>query len=202
MLKMYTRYLTLAFLLIVMSGCASLKNLDLDRMFQSFSSDARQARINRIAAETDALLESGQPVAALKHLQNATGTGLKASEFPEVFPRTINHLIDRAGYHYAQENPVEAGMLFRMADTSYPSDFRLRNKILTDIETLRYNIDLCADKLLEVGLLAYRSGQLQEAIDVWSQIRTFHPEYQASRKAIRTTRMQMQILEEIKGESS
>jgi TolA-binding protein len=113
----------------------------------------------------------------------------------------INNLLKQAHEQYDSENFVTAGELYDEAHDRYPDSKSVSANIILSREEINLLTTRCADRLLETGLLAYRNGDLQEAINVWSQIRQFHPSYKASKQAIQTTRKQLENLEKIKNPS-
>lgn len=56
----------------------------------------------------------------------------------------------------------------------------------------------CSERLMEVGLLRYRSGDLAGAIDTWRKIPAFDPSFEDARRGIETATAQQRNLEKIK----
>jgi tetratricopeptide (TPR) repeat protein len=166
-------------------------------LLQSYE-NIQAAKIERIKNETEILLNRGEPLKAL-HLIEVSN--LPIGKLGNQYAMAINNLLKQAHEQYDLENFVTAGELYDEAHDRYPDSKSVSANIILSREEINLLTTRCADRLLETGLLAYRNGDLQEAINVWSQIRQFHPSYKASKQAIQTTRKQLENLEKIKNPS-
>lgn len=191
--KQFKIALIISFILLN-SGCA---RLDLSWFLQSYD-DIQTTKIDRIESEADALLASGK---AIETLQLLYESNIPIVKFKRHGTMAMNLLLKQAGDKYVAGDLVAAGALYRNAFNLYPGNKLMHATITASKEQVATFIDHCADQLLETGLLAYREGQLQKAISVWSQIRQFHPDYKASKQAIQTTRKQLKNLEQFKNPS-
>ncbi len=180
---------------LLLGGCAGIENLDIRRIFSSTAVDAVAVRIEQARQDATRLLAENRPGPALDRLRQEAAAGVPAAAFPELYPESVNRLVRNADQLLASGDFAGAGDLYRKGLEGYPAEPTLRALIDADVASIREKIDRCADRLLETGLAAYRSGQLEKAIDVWSRIRRFHPDYKASLRAIETTRKQLENLE-------
>jgi tetratricopeptide (TPR) repeat protein len=112
-------------------------------------------------------------------------------------PQAINDLLAQAERHLKRKEHPEAGQLYRKASISFPTDSTLANAVDMTPAQLKSRINDCADQLLELGLLAYRKGELRQAVGIWDQISGFHSEHRASQRALATTRLQLKNLAEL-----
>jgi len=172
----------------LLGGCA---NPDLTWWMLSHD-HAKAIRIDQIRSEAEQHLDRGDP---LKAVQLIVNNGFPPARLSQTYRTAFNRLLDQAQASYEVGDFVAAGEIWHQALVYYPGDKTLQADITVDAVQLGQRLDRCADQLLEAGLAAYRNGRLQDAIDVWSQIRHFHPGYKASRQAIQTTRKQLKNLE-------
>lgn len=195
MLKMATKLIVFSCLLLLLSGCAPSGGINFNKMLQSFRFESEAKQIDSIRLRADRLLDDGKAIPTLSILRTEISRGIPIAKLSDQYARAINLAIDQADQHFARQQHLEAGTLAHAALIFYPESKDLQKKIKVNREDISEKMNICADQLLENGLLAYRSGQLEEAIDVWSQIRQFHPSYKASQLAIQTTRTQLRNLE-------
>ena len=106
-----------------------------------------------------------------------------------------NRLIQEAEHAAIERRPERAGRLFRMTVDIYPEDTQLKATIRLSRGELNAKIEQCADDLMQKGLIAYRSGELDQAVLVWEEIGQFHPNHAPSLIAISTTKRQLKNLE-------
>lgn len=144
-------------------------------------------------------LQEQRPDRALGRIQASCASGDRESNFTDLYPATINALLDQAGA--AGSDPGQAGRLYRLARQGLPMDVSLQKDIRLSATEIDQKIDQCANELMQLGLKFYRNGQLNAALDIWNQISTFHSEHRPSQIAIKTTRTQMHTLELISKDS-
>ena len=197
MLKSGIRQYLFFCLILTLSGCAQLSDLNMTHILYSIGIQSEARHINSIKIKTDQLLNQNKTEVALSILQNEIDGGIPLAKFSQQYSRAMNQTLDQASEKLNQQQNMQAGMLFRTALTHYPTTDFLDKKINLTRDEISMEIDFCANRLLEAGLFAYRSGQLEEAINDWSKIRQFHPTYKASQQAIQTTRTQLKNLESL-----
>jgi tetratricopeptide (TPR) repeat protein len=151
---------------------------------------ADKEKLNRLLEATDYL-------AALALIRQELGRGIGENELRVESLSAINGAISQGESALAGNNPEQAGLLFRAARDNFPETAELdRNTGLTPLE-LDAKINLCADKLMVAGIIAYRAGNLGKAIEQWQKIFAFQPQHQASQKAILTANIQLANLKQI-----
>ncbi len=197
MIKASLQTIIILMVLLSVSGCSQLGTLNFNRMFESAIGRSETTRIADIRTETDRLLTQNKADAALTVIGNGIDSGIPQEKLASSYIRSMNSLIERADRTFMQQNFTKAGNSYRLALKNYPTHPSLTHQIIRNQNDINQQIKSCADKLLDEGLIAYRNGELQTAIDTWSQIRQFHPSYKASQQAISTTRTQMKNLESI-----
>ena len=187
MLRLFAKMAVSFFVVALFGGCTSF-----DLNWLQSREDGMAARAEKVRTDAEFLLSREEPLAALDLIiEQEAGPGL----FARTYVTAYNLLLDQAQAYYMEGDLVAAGEFWRQALNRYPTDVNLQDAIIMNEIDLGQRLDRCAARLLEAGLAAYRNGQLQEAIDVWSQIRNFHPDYKASQQAIQTTRKQLKSLE-------
>ena len=80
---------------------------------------------------------------------------------------------------------------------SYPRSLELQQQVTATPAQIADKIDLCTEELMETGLVAYRTGELATAIDVWAQVLELNPQHQAAQNSIKTTQLQLSNLKSL-----
>ena len=184
--------------LLTITGCSQPGGLHFSRIFEPIIGQSESNRIVEINADTERLLAQNKATEALIVLGRGIDSGIPEEKLANSYIRAMNSLIAIADRMYMEQNFSKAGNSYRLTLKSYPTHTALKNKITRNQNDIHQQINNCADQLLDEGLSAYRNGELQAAIDTWSQIREFHPSYKASQQAIQTTRTQLKNLQSIK----
>lgn len=184
---------------ILLSGCATGTNTqttfaDIVRAL-SFSSPPKVDA--SLQAQITQDLEQQHPESALEHLRAAHESGYPPKELAVLYPTVINALTKEADASRVSGKPARAGKLYRLALTNYPDSPDTARRIQLQPGTLHQNIEQCADDLMQQGLVYYRTGHLDDALDTWMKIGSFLPDHQPSLIAIETTRTQLQTLREL-----
>lgn len=134
---------------------------------------------------------------ALNLLRKGIQGGMPEEALGEDYGRAINGVLMQGELYLKQAQPEKAGELFRSAQNGFPKTETVAKKVnLTSSEILT-RIEDCATELMERGLAAYRSGDLDGAIRTWKSIHAFNPRHQASRKAMKTAEVQRDNLEKV-----
>lgn len=137
------------------------------------------------------LLRQEKFVAAL----DAIGT-LHRSELQQEYLQAFNAIVTLARTEQADGDPARAGEYFRSALNHYPPNEHVLTKSLPMSKAgIEEALGLCAEKLMEQGLKAYRAGSLEEAIHLWNRTLVFLPGHEPTRKALSTAQTQLENLE-------
>lgn len=188
----------LVLVVLLCSGCSSPPST-LQKFF-SLHKEPSPAVFNsgQLQKQLEERLAAKDPLAALVLIGSAIHQGENESTFSRYYPTALNAVLIQAQGLRSDDQPLSAGTLFRAARFNYPLTAALTSQAAMTLTEIDACIELCANRLLERGLYAYRQGRLEEAIATWSEIERFHPEHTASLRAITTTRIQLDSLQHIK----
>ncbi len=179
-------------LTLLFSGCSPVINVpgpaatvEKDNAIQ----DARKT-IERLLAE-------GSLTKAHDALRDALGGDTKETSLADLYTQVENRLLGEAARAEGEGHFDTAGSFYRMALGLYPKRSQLRTALVMTEEAVKLKIDECADELMKSGLVAYREGDLAEAVAVWEKIAPFYPDYSPSKVAIETSKQQIENLERL-----
>jgi tetratricopeptide (TPR) repeat protein len=99
---------------------------------------------------------------------------------------------------YENRDYAKAGELYTMLAKSGFEKKHRRSKLSFDDHYLAMRIGACSKMLIELGIMKYREGDLQQAIAIWKDILVFKPSEQEARTAIDRATAQLQNLKQIK----
>ena len=131
--------------------------------------------------------------------------GLTEKSLEEEYLAALNGTIFQADALQKNGSYQEAGRLYREILLAFPRDAELITRASLAPEQAMAGIDTCAEKLMGQGLVAYRSGDLTHAIEIWQGVLTFHPQYEPARTAMDTAKRQLnnlKTMEEKTGEKN
>lgn len=157
---------------------------------------------------------SGEPAAAVRQKirqQLAAGnypaalavvlaSGQAEEELVEEYGRALKGVLKQADGYREKDLPEKAGPLYRAALECYPKTAAVAARVGTRPAGITAGIETCADQLMERGLAAYRSGDLDQAIKTWQLIHVFAPQHQPSQKALQTAEVQLTNLKKVRAE--
>jgi tetratricopeptide (TPR) repeat protein len=99
---------------------------------------------------------------------------------------------------YESHDYAKAGELYNMLLKSGFDKKHRRSKLSFDNHYLTMRIGACSKMLIELGIMKYREGDLQQAIAIWKNILVFKPSEQEAKTAIDRATAQLQNLKQIK----
>jgi len=142
-------------------------------------------------------LETENYRSALNLLRREIKGGLPEAALAEEYVMAVNGALDRADRYGERGQPEKAGELFRSAYDGFPEEKAVAKRVRLTPAKILVHIDDCAGQLMDRGLVAYRGGDLDGAIRIWKMIIAFHPQHQASLKALKTAEVQRANLEKV-----
>lgn len=154
--------------------------------------------LNQDARKTiERLLGEGSLVEAHDALRDALRGGTTETSLADVYPQVANRLLAEAARAEGMGLFDAAGKFYRMVLEFYPKSSQLRTALVMTEEAINLKLDECADELMKSGLVAYREGDLAEAVAAWEKITPFYPDYSPSKVAIKTAKQQIETLERL-----
>lgn len=134
---------------------------------------------------------------ALKSIIADIEKGVPELYYGAEYAKALNGLLRKGtGYYYSREYEA-AGLSFRLALESYPSASGIRGRVDFSPDEISALIEGCSTNLMEEGLLSYRNGALQNAIDTWEKIPGFDPANEEAKKALDTAATQLRNLNDL-----
>jgi hypothetical protein len=161
------------------------------------TSEQESERLSQKKDEINRRLDAREFLAALKETKREVNRGTPEKDLAPEYLLALNGVIVLGQSQLIKDNPGQAGLLFRAGLDSFPKDPDLASAVDLTPAELEAKIEFCADKLMEKGLIAYRVGNLNDAIEVWKQAFAFHPRHQPCLNAIQTAYTQLKNLKSI-----
>ncbi|MCK4509487.1 MAG: hypothetical protein KAU27_13135 [Desulfuromonadales bacterium] len=149
----------------------------------------------RVQQQARQLLIEQDYLSVIKLIQNEIGKGIDEQFLAEEYLQAANNGLDQANTLVVQGHYPKAALLLKAIQDSYPQSLKLQRQMAASPAQLTNKINICAEKLMEAGLVAYRSGEFATAIDVWEQVLAFNPNHQAAQDSVQTTQLQLSNLE-------
>lgn len=139
-------------------------------------------------------LAADRPLEALLLLSREVKGGQKETFFAAEYPLALNAVLARAERHRLAQRPGEAGELLRYALDAWPKSPMITHRLDRSAEAVTADLQQCADRLMDLGLVEYRGGRLESAIAYWQQTLAIDPSHTAARQALETASRQLKNL--------
>jgi tetratricopeptide (TPR) repeat protein len=158
------------------------------------ASARESGQVQALQKQIRSRLERREFLKSLRLMQQEVHAGLSESSLAEEYRLAL-----RGGVHYSEELAGkgqfrESGIYLRQLLSFYPQSLPAISGI--SAEEIRQRMNSCSDQLMARGLAAYRAGQMQQAIDFWTELLAFNPERTEAKKAIETCSIQLRNLRE------
>jgi len=197
--------------LILLSSCGfleekfKLRPFKIETINSTSGTGQRKSPVKTAAARKQAFdrktvflhLEHGEFIEALLVMRRNIKRGVPEKDMAAEYLPCLNGAIAKAQSLLAENDPGPAGSLFHAVLDGYPKDPALAAGVSLRPIEIEAALKICADQLMEKGIVAYRSGNLGQAIDIWKEALVFCPRHQNCQKAIQTTNAQLGNLEKI-----
>jgi len=145
------------------------------------------------------LLDKQDYNGTIDFIRNEIRKGLEEQVLAKEYLQAANAILVEADLLMRQEHYQRAALLFQSIQDSYPLSLELQQQITASPAQLTEKINLCTERLMDAGLVAYRSGDFAKAIDSWEQVLKFNPQHQAAQNSIQTTKLQLAKLKALNG---
>jgi len=179
------------------SGCTMSGARLLQPFAKLFGAQEERPTRPQLQREIGKRIEEKEFSVALNLIESGLSMGMDENDFASQYPAALNGVLAQALELQRLDQPLEAGSLYRIASLHFPRTAALQERAWMTPTEIDASIELCASRLLETGLLAYRNGDFDKAIATWESIATFHPDHTASQRAIETTRTQLSTLKRL-----
>ena len=160
-----------------------------------------QSGIHRLRQNVRRDLTAGHYLAALETLRRERERGVPEESLAAEYRQALNGVLGRADQLLDRDDPAQAGTLYHAALKGFPRSEALAAAVVQSTRQIEAHIEECAGRLMESGLTAYRSGDLDQAIGIWKQIGGFCPGHTSSQRALQTAEVQLSNLNRIKDEN-
>lgn len=146
----------------------------------------------RLQQSVRQLLSQQDYVGALSLIETGARHGTLLNSVYHI--EATNGCLDEARGLYKAGAYDKAAEILLLVQQNYPNEPDLQQDITESPGQVQEKINGCADKLMEKGLVAYRSGELATAIDIWEQVLAINPGHPAAQNSIQTTQLQISKL--------
>lgn len=114
-----------------------------------------------------------------------------------MFVLAMNGGLKQADLLLQSEAYDSAAEVLKAIKDDYPLKHSLQQQLTRTSSQIIESFNLCTQKMMDAGLLAYRSGDFPGAIDIWEKIVAVDPQHAAALNSLQTTRMQMSKLKDL-----
>lgn len=137
------------------------------------------------------LLGEKDYLGAIHLIQEEIRQGTDEQSLSTVYLQAVNSALGEAETLIGQGQYQDAATLFKAVQENLPKSSSIQQQVAASPRQINDKIDLCTEKLMEAGLVAYRADQLSTAITIWQQVLEFNPQHQRARSSIQTTQLQL-----------
>ena len=188
--------LTVLLSMVTLTACGILphEGKELIELPNVQTADQIKQNTTRTREQARRLLSQKDYIGTIDLIQKELRKGVDEKVLSKEYLQAANTSLSQAdtlmkGGHYSK-----AALLLRTVLGSYPRSLKLQEQVAASPAQIKVKIDLCSDKLMEAGLLAYRSGELAASVNIWQQILEFDPQHKAAQNSIQTTQQQLSKL--------
>ena len=140
------------------------------------------------------LLAKQDYIGVINLIQKEIRKGIDEQVMGKEYLQAANSSLGQADTFMKLGHYPKAALIFKTVQESYPQSLGLQKQVTASPMQLANKLNLCSEKLMEEGLVAYRSGEFAIAINVWEQVLEFNPQHQAAQSSIQTTQLQISNL--------
>ena len=151
----------------------------------------------RTVNQAKAYLSSGNYKKAIEIYAAAVDRHPGNEDLLDAYTEALESIKEKADKAYEARDYAKAGELYH---TLLKSDFgkrRLQRTLSFDADYLAMRIGACSKMLMELGIMKYRAGDLEQAIAIWKKILVFNPSDGEAKTAIDRATAQLQNLKKM-----
>jgi tetratricopeptide (TPR) repeat protein len=149
-------------------------------------------------SQAKAYLSSGNYKKALDLYGAAFDKHPDSEDLLDTYTEVLESVKEAADKHYDAQDYAKAGELYATLLNSGFLERPLQGELSFDDDYLTMRIGACSKMLIELGIMKYRTGDLQQAIAVWKKILVFNPSDRVAKTAIDRATAQLETLKQIK----
>lgn len=178
-------------LLVFLVSCTSTLPVS-QPSHKDVSAQAEVAAVQTLRPQIRSRLERREFLSALRLMRQEVNSGVSESSLSKEYGLAL-----RGGMLYRDELSgkgqfSKCGSYSRALLNLYPHNLPPISGV--SAVQIKQGMNFCSDQLMLQGLAAYRAGQMQQAINFWTELLVFHPERTEAQKAIDTCSIQLQNL--------
>lgn len=148
----------------------------------------------RTINQAKANLSSGNFKKALDIYAAALDRHPGSVDLQDAYREALESVNENADKAYEAQDYARAGDLYHTLLRSGFSKRPLQRELSFDADHIAMRIGACSKMLMELGIMKYRSGDLEQAIAVWKKILVFNPSDREAKTAIERATVQLQNL--------
>ena len=184
----------LLLLALTISGCTSTRIDSLGKIATKMTRPA-ETPAEQTRQKVERFLAEGSLIKAQAEILAARGKEVAEISLADLHTEVENRLLQKAEQAGLTSQFDKAGRFYSLALDIYPVNTEIQSTLVRSRDEISTRIEQCADELMKSGLMAYRAGELVDAVDIWKKIDSFYPNHSASETAITTAEQQLKNLE-------
>lgn len=151
----------------------------------------------RTVNQAKAYLSSGNYKKALEIYAAAVDRHPANEGLQGAYTEALESIKEKADKAYEAQDYAKAGELYHTLLKSGFGKQPLQRALSFDADYLAMRIGACSKMLMELGIMKYRAGDLEQAIEVWKKILIFNPSDREAKTAIDRATVQLQNLKQM-----
>lgn len=151
----------------------------------------------RTINQAKAYLSSGNHKKALEIYAAAVDRHPANEDLLDAYAEALESIKEKADMAYEAQDYAKAGELYHTLLKSGFGKRPLQRVLSFDADHLAMRIGACSKMLMELGIMKYRAGDLEKAIEVWKKILVFNPSDGEAKTAIDRATVQLQNLRQM-----
>jgi len=151
----------------------------------------------RTVNQAKAYLSSGNYKKAIEIYAAAVDRHPGNEDLLDAYTEALESIKEKADKEYEARDYAEAGELYHTLSKSGFGKRRLQRALSFDADYLATRIGACSKMLMELGIMKYRAGDLEQAIAIWKKILVFNPSDREAKTAVDRATAQLQNLKQM-----
>lgn len=152
----------------------------------------------RTVNKAKAYLSSGNYKKALDIYAASVDRHPENEDLLDAYTEALESIKEEADKAYEAQDYAKAGELYHTLLRSGYVKRTLQGELSFDNDYLAMRIGACSKMQMELGIMKYRAGDLEQAISIWKKILVFNPSDREAKTAIDRAMAQLQNLKQMK----